>query len=245
MPPQVEVLADPEAVCRRAAERFARCATTAVGARGRFVVALSGGHTPRTLHGLLANPDEPWRRTVPWDKIHVCFGDERHVPPDHPDSNYRMARESLLDHVPVPSTHVHRIPAELPAAEAADAYERTLRALMPDGRFDLVLLGMGPEGHTASLFPGSPALSETMRWVRGVDVPQLQTERITTTPLLLNAAHAVLFLVTGAEKADALRAVLHDPYDPAQWPAQVVRPTDGSLRWLVDRAAARALPSST
>jgi 6-phosphogluconolactonase len=241
--PQVEVLADPEAVCRRAAERFARLATAAAGARGRFVVALSGGHTPRRLHELLASPDEPWRRVVPWSEVHLCFGDERHVPPDHPDSNYRMARESLIEHVPIPDNHVHRIPAEMPADDAASAYERTLRALLPDGRFDLVLLGMGPEGHTASLFPGSPALDETARWVRAVDVPQLRTQRITCTPPLLNAARSVMFLVAGAEKAAALRSVLHAPKDPAQWPAQAIAPADGALRWLVDRAAARLLPS--
>jgi len=238
------VLADPEAVCRRAAERFARLATAAIGARGRFVVALSGGHTPRRLHELLGGADEPWRHVIPWSEVHVCFGDERHVPPDHPDSNYRMARESLIDHVPIPDNHVHRIPAEMPAADAATAYERTLRALLPDGRFDLILLGLGPEGHTASLFPGSPALGETQRWVRAVDVPQLRTQRITCTPPLLNASRSVLFLVAGMEKAAALRGVLHDARDPMQWPAQAIAPTDGALRWLVDRAAARLLPGN-
>ncbi len=240
----IEVVADAEAVCRRAAEEFVRAAEGAVGARGRFAVALSGGNTPRRLYALLADPKGPYRAAVAWDKTHMFFGDERCVPPDHPDSNYRMAHEAFLSQVPVPAAQVHRIPAE--QADGAESYERLLRAFFGAGVpcFDLVLLGLGPEGHTASLFPGSPALAETARWVVPVEVEQRIRKRVTLTPPVLNAAALVAFLVSGAEKAEALRGVLGDRRAPEEWPAQIVQPTAGRLLWLLDVDAARLLPSA-
>lgn len=239
----IEVLADAEAVCRRAAEGFVRSAEAAVGARGRFAVALSGGHTPRRLYALLADPAGPYRAGIAWDRTHVFWGDERCVPPDSADSNYRMAYEALLAHVPVPAAQIHRMPVEQP--DGAGAYARTLRAFFgaQPPRFDLVLLGLGPEGHTASLFPGSPALTEATRWVVPVEVEQAVRHRITLTPPVLNAAGQVTFLACGAEKAEALRGVLGAERRPSHWPAQIVQPADGALLWLLDREAARLLPS--
>ena len=240
-------------LARAAAEDFLRTVDESIAARGRFTVALSGGSTPRALYRLLASGDEPYHRLIPWDSVHFFWGDERHVPPDHPDSNYRMAREALLDHVPVPAVNVHRIRGEAPdAAVAAAAYEEELRGFFQPApgeapRFDLVLLGLGPEGHTASLFPGSPALHETGRWVAAPWVEAHHTFRVTLTPPVLNAAARVVFLVSGADKAAALRAVIdfegdsEGERDVDRYPAQVVRPAAGTLLWLVDRAAAGSL----
>ncbi|HYL79732.1 MAG TPA: 6-phosphogluconolactonase, partial [Candidatus Acidoferrum sp.] len=213
-----------------------------------FTVALSGGSTPKALFRLLAGEgDGSFRGRVPWNRAQVFWGDERHVPPDHPDSNYRMTYDTLLSRVPVPPENIHRIRTEDPDADkVAESYERTLRSVfrLAEGqlpRFDLVLLGMGPDGHTASLFPGTPALHERKRLVVGQWVEKLQTHRITLTPPVLNNAALVVFLVSGAEKAETLRAVLLGEYQPERFPAQLVRPTGGRLLWLVDRAAARGL----
>jgi 6-phosphogluconolactonase len=213
-------------------------------------VALSGGGTPRGLHTLLADPAEPFRAAVPWDRLHVFWGDERPVPPDHPDSNYRMAHDTLLRHVPVPPEHVHRIVAEDPDhARAAARYAETLaRVFAAHGRlesgwprFDLVLLGMGGDGHTASLFPGGDALREATRPVVAAWVAKLGTHRITLTPPVLNGADAVMLLVTGSDKAAALAAVLEGPRQPDVYPSQAIRPRTGRLLWLVDAAAAARL----
>ncbi len=248
--PAVRVLATPADLSLAAADEFARRADAAVGARGAFTVALSGGSTPRGLYEVLAGDGPaPFRQQVPWAHIHVFWGDERHVPPDHPESNYGTAREALLSRVPILPEHIHRIPAERPeAGQAAEEYARTLRAYfrLADGqwpRFDLVLLGMGPDGHTASLFPGSPVLRERARLVCAPWVERLCAYRITLTPPVLNHAACVLFLVAGEDKADTLRAVLHGEFQPDRLPAQVVRPTHGELMWLVDQAAARRLPN--
>jgi 6-phosphogluconolactonase len=228
--------------------------------------ALAGGSTPRALYRLLVDPAAPFRGEIDWQAVHFFWGDERHVPPDHPDSNYRMAREAMLDHVQVPAAHVHRIAAEEPdAARAARRYERELIdafALRPDRdcwpRFDLVLLGLGEEGHTASLFPGSPLLARDappptapaasehppgLGLAAAVWVEKLQAWRITLTPPVLNHAATVIFLVSGAAKAPALAAVLEGEPRPELYPAQVVAPIDGRLLWLVDRAAAAQLRS--
>jgi 6-phosphogluconolactonase len=239
---EVRIFDDGDELMRAAAEAIVSDAARAVEERGRFDWALAGGSTPRALYRLLA--DDPYRARLPWNAIHFYWGDERHVPPDHADSNYRMAREAMLDRVPVPAENVHRIPAELPDAEAAaKEYEATLRSIFTVAaggwpRFDLVQLGLGAEGHTASLFPGSPLLAERARWVAAPWVEAQQTFRITLTPPVLNHARRAMFLVSGEEKAAALHAVLQGPREPAVYPAQIVV---GNRLWLVDRAAARLL----
>jgi 6-phosphogluconolactonase len=244
----VEVLADPAAVCREAARRFLSLADKAARLRGRFTAALSGGSTPRALYELLASPEtSSLGPPAAWDRVHVFWGDERYVPPDHPDSNYRMAREALLSRVPIPPDQVHPIPTG-PAdpAEAAAAYEATLRSALgvPDGwpRFDLVLLGLGPDAHTASLFPGSAALHDAEHLVAANWVKQFLAYRITLTYPVINHAACVLFLVCGGEKTAALRAVWHGPRDLERFPAQGVLPDGGQLVWLVDRAALDGVP---
>lgn len=240
----IDVRADAAELASAAAGLFAEQATEAVAARGRFMVALAGGTTPNALYKQLATD---YRDTVPWHAIHFFWGDERHVPPDHPDSNFRAASAAMLSKVPVPEAHIHRIHAELPAASIAAAeYERTLRhefaldeAALP--MFDLVLLGMGADGHTASLFPGSAALHHAERLVLAPWVETLQSYRITLSLPVLNHARLVVFLVSGAAKADMLRAVL-EGRDPSEVvPARAVHPSGGRLRWMVDRAAASRL----
>jgi 6-phosphogluconolactonase len=245
---QVRRFADLDALSRAAADELAAIARTCTAARGVCHVALSGGSTPRRLFQLLV---QRGRDALPWHQLALWWGDERTVPPDHPDSNYRMAREALIDPAEafgLGPGQVHRITAELavPAAAAAD-YERALvAALGAPPRFDLVLLGMGPDGHTASLFPASPALGETARWVvaNPVTSPLVHgtATRITLTAPAINAARAVRFLVAGADKAAALSQVLAGPRDPARYPSQLVAPESGDLLWFVDDAAASTLP---
>lgn len=249
--PEIRILADANLLARTAAEEFAGRAEEAVRVGGSFTVALSGGTTPRALFGLLAGEeDASLRGRLPWGRVQVFWGDERHVPPDHPDSNYRMTVETLLSRVPVPPENIHRIQSEDPdAGKVAEAYEQTLRRSfrLPEGqlpRFDLILLGMGPDGHTASLFPGTPALHERKRLVVAQWVEKLRTHRITLTPPVLNNAALIMFLVSGADKAETLRAVLLGEYQPERLPAQLVQPTNGRLLWLVDQAAARHLQLS-
>ncbi len=240
--PEMHISPDAGALADEAARRFSAAAGAAITARGRFTVALSGGSTPKALFRLLAVPAA--RDAVDWGRVVICWGDERCVPPDDEQSNYRMTREQLLDHVPIPAAQIHRIPAELPDHEAAaDAYAATLRevfACEPGAlpRFDLIHLGLGTEGHTASLFPGSPALGERERLVAAPWVAKLDAWRITLTPPVLNAAREVQFLVAGKEKAAIVREILHAPYDPETFPAQIVAPTAGRLLWLLDAAAA-------
>jgi 6-phosphogluconolactonase len=245
--PEIQIVADAKALSRAAAAEFVRQVGAAVEANGACTVALSGGSTPNGLYGLLAD-DPSWRSQVPWDQLHVFWGDERHVPPDHPDSNYRMAHEAMLSKVRIPPANVHRIKSENPdASRAAEDYEQTLRGFfhLTAGqfpRFDVVFLGLGPEAHTASLFPGTKALHETARLVVSNWVGKFYTDRITMTPPTLNNAACVIFLVSG-DKALALKAVLEGNYEPEQLPAQLIRPSHGRLLWLVDRAAARLLHS--
>lgn len=228
---------DAEELSRRAAEEFVR------RAHGRrFSVALAGGSTPRRLYQLLA--DAPYREQVDWTQVELFFGDERTVPPDHADSNFRMANEALLARLDLPGRQIHRMAAEhddLDAAAAAYANEigKVLGGTPP--AFDLVLLGMGRDGHTASLFPGTAALSETRRWVVPNLVPQLNTRRLTLTVPILSHAACLLFLVAGSEKREALAAVLEGPRAPDRFPSQLIRPERGELLWLVDRAAAAGL----
>ena len=239
----LRVFADGAELARAAAEEFTRRAAEAIRARGRFSVALSGGSTPRRLFALLADPVEPFRDRIDWRAVHLFWGDERHVPPDHPESNFRMVRETLLDRVEVPAENVHRMRGEEPdAARAAALYEDELRSFFGETpRFDLVLLGLGADAHTASLFPGTAAVHERERWVAAPWIEKLGTFRITLTPAVFDRAAVVIFLVQGEEKAGALRAVLAGNRDPDCVPAQAVHPQDGEILWLVDRAAAREL----
>jgi 6-phosphogluconolactonase len=175
---------------------------------------------------------------IEWQRVHVFWGDERCVPPDHPASNYGLAQRTLLSHVEIPAQNVHRLPGELDPAEAARQYEDELRAFFGTRpRFDLILLGMGSDAHTASLFPWTPALHEQQRWVVAQRVNHLQADRLTLTPPVLNHAASVIFLIAGSDKAAALRSVWHDPHDPDHFPAQIVMPTTGRVIWLVDQAA--------
>jgi 6-phosphogluconolactonase len=247
---EVRVFDGPAELARAAAEEFARVAGEVAGQGDRFTVCLTGGSTPEAFYRLLANPEEPFRDRIPWSRTHFFWGDERHVPPDHPESNFRMAREAMLGHVPVPPGNIHRIAAEEPdAARAAGDYEAELRSFFQLSRgeaprFDLVLMGLGEDAHTASLFPGTRVLHERERLVVAHWIEKLDTFRITLTPPVFNAAARTIFLVGGSKKAAALRAVLESDFEPDRHPAQIVRPVAGSLVWMVDRAAARDLESA-
>ena len=248
----VVVLPGVDALMEAAAERLVTRAAEAIGASGRFTLALAGGSTPRGLYELLATPR--YARRIDWPQVHVFWGDERCVAPDHPDSNYRMAREALLDRVPVLPSNVHRIRGEDPPAAAAAAHEDDLRRVFstPDGPpreapgtcFDLVLLGMGDNGHTASLFPGLTAVRERKRWVVAEYVSEVSMWRVTLTPPVINAAADVVFLVSGAGKASMLHRVLQGPRQPDTLPAQAIVPRAGAT-WLVDVAAAASLREAT
>jgi 6-phosphogluconolactonase len=239
---EVRILQDGAAIARRAAQKFVEAGTAAVNEKGSFSVVLAGGSTPKALYGLLVN-DPALRAQALWDKMQVFFGDERHVGPDHPDSNFRMANEAMISKSPLKPEQVTRIKGEYPNAEqAAREYKLSIRSYfkLTDGefpRFDLVLLGMGSDGHTASLFPGAKALHEKRRIAVSNWVGKLLAERITLTPPAINHAAHVIFMVTGAGKAPALTAVLERVYEPDQLPAQLIRPANGTLLWLVDTAA--------
>jgi 6-phosphogluconolactonase len=239
--PEITYLSDATALAEAAARQFADYAREALARQGRFTVALAGGSTPAGLYRLLTA--EPWRNRIAWDRTFIFFGDERCVPPDSPDSNYRMARETLLDHAPIPAANIFpmRCDSAEEAAQGAEDYSRLLhtRFDLPPGalpHFDLILLGMGDDGHTASLFPGMPGLNEAECLVIAADVPgyvRPQVARLTLTLPVLNAAAHVMFLVAGEKKRPALNAVLTnaEPADPL--PARRVRPTDGTLTWFV------------
>ncbi len=240
----IETADNLETLAQRAARRFYEAAERAVAdpQRGRFLVALSGGSTPRALHQALV---AHYRDLIPWERVQVFWGDERCVPPDHAESNYRMARETLLEHVPLPAANIHRMPGERTDYDAAAAdYEAEIRQVFgmpPDVllRFDLILLGMGPDGHTASLFPGTAALHEKSRLVvanRGTKPPP---QRLTFTYPLINSARQIMFLVAGSDKAEALRDVLSGQATIEERPAVGVRPAEGEVCWMVDREAMR------
>jgi len=240
--PEIRVLADGAAIAKSAALVFVQAAASAVRDRGSFTVALAGGSTPKALYGLLA-ADSILRSQVPWDKMHLFFGDERHVGPDHPESNFRMATEAMISKAPLKAAQVTRIKGEYADTErAAREYEQGLRAhfKLKDGeypRFDLLLAGMGNEGHTLSLFPGTKALHADGRIAVRNWVGKLYTERITITAPAANNAAQIIFMVTGADKALALKGVLEGPFEPDQLPAQLLQPINGKLLWLVDAAA--------
>ena len=220
---------------------LARAAAEYFVARKPRTVALSGGSTPKVLFELLADPNEPFRDQIAWPCIHFFWSDERHVAPDHPDINYRMANEAMLSHVPVTNENVHRVPSENPSASGAThAYERTLiettQQSLPE--LDLILLGVGTDGHTASIFPDSDVLHESKRLVAAPWVEKLQTYRITMTLPLLNNATSILFLVSGSEKAQIVKEVLQGP---EKYPAQAIKPTNGELLWMLDNDAAHEI----
>lgn len=239
----LRVYEDKKRLAEAAASDFADKATNSIDSSGRFVVALAGGSTPKVAYELLGTE---YADEVDWNNVHVFFGDERSVPPDDDDSNYRTAREALLDHVPVGS--VHRMKGELLPDEAAMLYEEELReffgTLGTPPEFDLIQLGIGDDGHTASLFPNTPALTVTDRWVAQNPVPKLETVRITLTLPVINSAKAVSFLVAGEGKAEALKEILEGDADPQDYPAKFVQPA-GELTWMVNRAAAGRLERTT
>ena len=242
----VELFANGMEIARRAADDVVRIAREAAAARGVFTIALSGGSTPKVLYALLAE-HPALRNSLPWDKMKVFFGDERHVGPGHADSNFQMASDTMLSKAPLQPEQIFRIKGEYPDTEQAAAeYEATIghEFGLKGGefpRFDLVLLGMGSEGHTLSLFPGTKALHETQRIVTRNWVGKLYTERVTLTAPAANNAANIIFMIAGADKACALKAVLEGPHEPDQLPAQMIQPSNGTLSWLVDQSAGSML----
>ncbi len=237
---KIQKFSDADSLANGAAQLFVKLSRLAIESTGRFNVALAGGSTPQAMYALLATD---YVAQVAWDKVYCFWGDDRTVPPDHPDSNYRMAYDTLLKHVPIPPENVHRILSENPPQVAAESYIQTLHSVFGDvdyPRFDLVLLGMGDDGHTASLFPHTQGLSAS-GWVTANCVPQLDTWRITLTAPLINHAACVAFLVSGSKKSVVLREVLNGPYLPDTYPAQRVEPINGDMLWYVDEAAAELI----
>ncbi len=247
MIPAIEVFPDRESLIQAAAEHVMLLTSQGITENGSVAVALSGGSTPHPLYALLAS--ERYSQRIDWPGVHIFWGDERCVPPDSPQSNYRMARETLLDVVPIPASNVHRIHGEEDPEKAAVAYEKELRTFFgvnaaggsPRLGFDVILLGMGDNGHTASLFPGLSAVTEKKRWVMAQYVEVVSMWRITLTPVVINAAKNIIFIVSGTEKAERVRDVLEGPVQPERLPAQAIKPVTGRLLWLVDKAAAGRL----
>lgn len=245
---EYRVFLQQDALSRATADRFAEGIAAAVSARGMARIAISGGGSPQPVFSLLADPREPYREKIPWDRLLIFWVDDRCVPPDHPDSNYGVARSLLLEKVPLPSDHVIRIEGELDPNEAAARYESALRAQFAlEGAeipiFDMLQLGMGNDGHCASLFPHTEALHEMTRLAVANHVPQQkQSWRVTLTRPVINAARDVFFLIDGAAKADPLGRVLQGPYDPETLPSQLIQPENGRLLFLLDTAAAAQLP---
>lgn len=240
----LETVPDAPGLATRAARIFSDCARNAVAKKNSFAVALSGGSTPRQLFELLADETREFREQIRWQQCHFFWTDERPVAPDHPDSNYRMTWDAMLRHVAVPETNIHRIQGEKPAEDAASDYEKELRMFfrLKDDEcpaFDLILLGLGEDGHTASIFPGTEVQSETRRLVAAPWVPKLNSHRITLTLPVLNNAATTVFLVSGEKKSTILHDVLEGK--PATFPAQLIRPISGELVWLADSAAAGKL----
>jgi 6-phosphogluconolactonase len=226
-----------------AAEYIVRVAQESIATHGSFTLALSGGSTPRKLYAMLA--DEPYRGQIDWALVEIFWSDERCVPADDAESNYHLAQEVMLSKLPIAASQIHRVPADEPDREAASlAYTKEMqRVFGTDGipQFDLIQLGMGPEGHTASLFPHQASLTEQQRLIMPVTVPKPPPPRLTFTPPLLNAAIHILFLVTGPDKSEAVQAVLEGPKQPEEYPAQIVQPSDGEVTWMLDKAAAALL----
>jgi 6-phosphogluconolactonase len=240
MASSIVVVSDPDALADRAADHFVALVEAAIAARGQAMVALAGGSTPRAMNARLATA--PRREQVAWERVHFFFGDERCVPPEHADSNYRMTRETLFDPLGIDAAHIARIHGEDNPTAAAAAYQAQLvESLGAAPTFDVVFLGMGPDGHTASLFPGTLAALDLTRLAVANFVPKFNSFRITLTPLIINAARNVTITAAGAEKAEALAAVISGPHEPDRFPAQLVAPENGQLDWFVDTAAAAML----
>jgi 6-phosphogluconolactonase len=237
----IRVFNNLESLSRAAADMFVDLASQAIQSNGRFSVALSGGQTPRRLYEILAA--EPHKALIRWDYVHIFWGDERCVPATDPYSNTLMARKALLDHVSLPADHIHTVQTDLPPAQAAAQYETELRTFFGDHLpvLDLILLGLGDNAHTASLFPHTSVLKEKKRWVAEVYVAKQDMYRVTLTAPLINLAGQVIFIVSGAEKAHALHAVLEGAYQPQEFPAQLIRPNGAQPIWLVDKAASHKL----
>ena len=243
MTPTIRIFPDIDSLSRAAAELFVETAQRAVAERGRFLAALSGGGTPNGLYRLLA--DDPYRSRVDWSRTHVFWGDERCVPPDDPGSNYGQAHDILLARVPIPGGNIQRVEGELDPQTASDDYAQVLKRYAEPGqdwpRFDLVLLGLGEDGHTASLFPGSPVEADSPTLAVTANYQDRPANRVTMTPLVINDARNIIFLATGANKAVTLTRVLSDLRTLDDLPAQRIQPTDGRITWLVDEAAAGKL----
>jgi 6-phosphogluconolactonase len=240
MKPEIVIVPDFAGVTRRTAELFTEAAERSIASKGRFSAALSGAATPQAFHRLLSEP--PFRGRIDWTKTHLFFGDERAVPADDPECNYRMARESLISRVPIPPGNVHRMPADRPdLAAAASEYEAEIRSVIGGTVpvFDLIHLGIGEDGHTASLFPGGPALAESKRLVVESYAESLKSWRMTFTLPLINRADCVLFMADGRRKTDAVRRALTEDGDPV--PARFVRPESGKLIWILDKEASAGL----
>lgn len=240
--PNLQVFADASEVARAAALRFIEIARESIAARGRFSVALAGGSTPKRVYELLAGDE--LSHELDWSQVHIFFGDERCVPPDDAESNYRMANESLLARVALPEQNVHRMRGEGDAVANARLYEDELRGYF-DGedwpQFDLVMLGMGDDGHTASLFPETRALDVHAAWVTANWVEKFDTFRVTLTVPAINHARHVMFIITGASKAERLEEVLSGAREPRRLPSQLIQPREGALAWFLDEAAAAKL----
>jgi 6-phosphogluconolactonase len=237
---EIKIVPDAKAVAESAAALIVGAATQAIQLSGTFTIALSGGSTPKTLFELLAGDE--YREQIDWTKVEVFFGDERAVGPDDPESNYRMAKETLLSKVPIKRQNVHRMRGEIDPNEAAIEYGRLLKERFgEEGGLDLALLGMGDDGHTASLFPHTAALKEVRHRCVANFVPKLDTWRITMTAPFLNRSREVIVLVSGEKKAPVLREVLLGPRDPERLPIQMISPSHGKMIWLIDEAAGKGL----
>jgi len=243
----IQIFPDRQTLIDGTAEYITRIAVDAMAKRKRFTIALSGGSTPRPVYSRLAT--EPFLHQIDWSRVHVFFGDERCVPPADPRSNFKMAQEALFEYVPLVPSNVHRIHGEDAPEKAAVAYATVLEKTLggksgsgaPADPIDLVLLGMGDNGHTASLFPGMPELLNDPNWVVAKYVEEVAMWRVTLTPVVINSARNVAFLVSGADKAEMAAKILEGPYQPVQLPSQIVKPTNGELRWLLDAPAAALL----
>ncbi len=244
MNPDLRIFKDLNELSTAAADLFVESARRAVQERGRFLTALSGGSTPMNLYRLLAR--EPGRSKINWPRTHIFWGDERCVPPDDPENSYGQARQAFLDSVAIPDENVHRVASDLEPAAAAEEYARRLSRFaegdLPFPRFDLVLLGMGEDGHTASLFPGSPVEASTPTLAVTAHYQGRPANRVTLTPMVFNAARQIVFLAAGAAKASTLAQVLKGKYNPSLYPAQRIRPINGQVVWMIDQAAAGNLP---